>query len=172
MRCVSSTGTANQNGHLEQSDVEESARRIGSAFGRAANSPEQHALIASCQQFWQALAQHADVDRDGRLSQDEYVAAFSSGLMSDLDAFDRIYRTLLENVVRVADTSGDGKLNEEEYLRLMQTWYNATESDATEMFRRLDVDGDGLLTLDEMVRAATHFYLGDDPVLPPPVART
>jgi Ca2+-binding EF-hand superfamily protein len=85
---------------------------------------------------------------------------------------DRIYRTLLENVVRVADTSGDGKLNEEEYLRLMRTWYNATESDATEMFGRLDVDEDGALTLDEMVRAATHFYLGEDPVLPPPAART
>jgi Ca2+-binding EF-hand superfamily protein len=149
------------NGYLRLSDLEEAARRVGEAFGRAADSPQQVALDKSCRQLWQTLARHADVDLDGRISQHEYVAAFSTGVMADPDAFDRIYRSLLENVVNVADATGDGKLNKEEFLKLMRTWYMAGESDVAEAFRRLDRDGDGFLTLDEMVQATAELYTSD-----------
>ena len=156
------------NGYIERSDMEEAARRLGEAFGRAADSPEQLALTKSCRQFWQTLARHADVDLDGRISQDEYVTAFGSEVMVEPGTFESVYRALLGNVVKLADANGDGKLNEEEYLRLMQNWYNAHESDAAAAFRRLDRDGDGFLSLEEMVRSATDFFLSDDPVLPSP----
>jgi Ca2+-binding EF-hand superfamily protein len=91
--------------------------------------------------------------------------------MGEPGVFDRVYRTLLANVVRLADADGDGRLNEEEYLRLMRTWYDAEDSDALAAFRRLDRDGDGFLTHDELVGAATAFYLSDDPFLAPPPPR-
>jgi Ca2+-binding EF-hand superfamily protein len=159
------------NGYIERSDLEESARRVGEAFGQAVDSTEQHTLNESCRQLWRVLAGHADVDLDGRISQDEYIAAFSSAVMAEPNAFDLVYRTLLEDVVNLADANGDGRLNEEEYLRLLQSWYDADESDATAAFRRLDRDDDGYLTLDEMVRSATEFYLSDDPLLQPPPPR-
>ncbi|MCW2948970.1 MAG: calcium-binding protein [Actinoallomurus sp.] len=159
------------NGYIEWSDLEESARRVGEAFGQAADSPEQRALTKSCRQLWQTLARHADVDLDGRISQDEYVAAFSSEVMAEADAFDRVYRALLEDVVNLADANGDGKLNEEEYLRLLRSWYNADESDGAPAFRRLDRDGDGFLTHDELIQSATDFYFSDDPFLQPPPPR-
>ncbi|HEV7936306.1 MAG TPA: EF-hand domain-containing protein [Actinomadura sp.] len=161
-----------RNGYIERSDLEEAARRVGEAFGQPADSPEQLTLTRSCQELWQTLVRHADVDLDGRISQDEYVAAFSSEVMAEPDSFDRLYRAVLENVVNLADANGDGRLNEEEYLRLMRSWYNADDSDATAAFRRLDRDGDGFLTLDELVRSATEFYLSDDPSLQAPPPRT
>jgi hypothetical protein len=71
---------------------------------------------------------------------------------------------------RCASSTGTATtaLNEEEYLRLMRSWYNAEESDALAAFRRLDLDGDGFLTHDELVASATAFYLSDDPFLQPP----
>jgi Ca2+-binding EF-hand superfamily protein len=156
----------NHSGCIEWTDLAESARRVGEAFGRAADSSEQRAVTESCRQFWQTLVQHADVDFDGRISQDEYVAAFTNEVMADVGTFDRVYRRLLEDVVTLADASGDGKLNAEEYTRLMQSWYNAEESDAIAAFRHVDLDGDGFLTLDEMIRSATDFYLSEDPILP------
>lgn len=158
----------NQNGYLERADIEASARRLGEAFGRAPQSPEQRALDQSCRRLWEILARRADIDLDGRIGKDEFVAAFSDGVLADPGTFDRVYRTLLENVVDVADTTGDGVLNREEYLRLMRTWYDAHEIDAVEAFRRLDRDGDGLLSREDLLRSATDFYLSDDPVLPSP----
>jgi Ca2+-binding EF-hand superfamily protein len=158
------------NGYLEWYDMEKAVRRFGEAFGRTADSPEWLALTESCQRYWQVLVQHADVDRDGRISQDEYVTAFDAGVMADPGIFDGVFRSLLADVVKLADVDGDGRLNKEEYTRLMGSWYNAGEADAATMFRRLDGDEDGLLTLDELVRSASSAFVEDEPVLsaPPP----
>ena len=96
--------------------------------------------------------------------------AFESEVMGEPEAFERVYRPLLVNVVRLADVDGDGRLDEKEYLCLMQAWYNASESDGVEAFRLLDTDGDGFLTLDELVRSATDFFLTDDPFMRTPPA--
>jgi Ca2+-binding EF-hand superfamily protein len=158
------------NGYMEWSDMENAVRRLGEAFGRAEDAHEWGALTESCRRYWQVLVQHADTDRDGRIGQDEYVMAFGEGVMADPGVFDGVFRTLLENVVRLADVDGDGRLNKEEYTRLMGSWYNAGESDADALFRRLDADDDGFLTLDELVRSAGSAFVDDEPVLaaPPP----
>jgi Ca2+-binding EF-hand superfamily protein len=154
-----------QSGSLELSDLETSARLLGEAFGRAPNAPEQLALTQSCRQLWEVLARHADVDHNGRISEDEFIAAFSGEILADPVEFDRVYRMLLENVVKAADADGDGKLGEGEYVRLMGSWYSAGESDAVAAFASLDHDNDGFLTLEELVRSALEFYLGESPPL-------
>ena len=158
------------NGSIEWADMEKAVRRLGEAFGRAEDSHEWGALTESCRRYWQVLLQHADNDRDGRISQDEYVTAFGDGVMADPAVFDGVFRSLLANVVRLADVDGDARLNREEYIRLMGSWYNAGESDAAAFFARLDTDGDGFLTLDELVRSAGSAFVDGEPVLaaPPP----
>jgi len=152
-------------GYLELSDLKRSARRLGAAFGRAANAPEQLALEESCRQLWEILARHAGVDHNGRISEDEFIAAFAEEVLADPAEFDRVYRIILENVVKTADADGNGKLDLGEYVRLMRSWYSAGESDAVAAFAKLDHDTDGFLTLEELVRAAMEFYLGESPSL-------
>lgn len=158
------------NGHLEWRDLEQAVARLGDAFGRPADAPERHALLESCRRFWQVLIRHADSDHDGRISQEEYVAAFGDGVMSDPIVFDGVFRSLLANVVRLADVRGNGRLDQEEYTRLMGNWYNAGEADAAALFRRLDADGDGTLTAEELVRSASSTFVENEPILtaPPP----
>ena len=159
-----------RNGFIEWADMEKAVRRLGEAFGRTEDSSEWGALTESCRRYWQVLVQHADTDRDGRIGPDEYVAAFADGVMSDPAVFGGVFQSLLGDVVRLADVDGDARLNKEEYTRLMGSWYNAGESDAAALFARLDTDGDGLLTLDELVRSASSAFVEDEPVLaaPPP----
>jgi Ca2+-binding EF-hand superfamily protein len=156
------------NGHIEWSDVEKAVTRLGEEFGRDAGAPELLALAESGRQFWQVLVQHADVDRDGRISQDEYVSAFGDGVMGDPSVFDGVFRPLLKNVVKVADVNGNGRLDQDEYTRLMGSWYNSGEADAVEAFQLLDTDGDGLLTTEELVRSASSAFVDDEPVMSAP----
>lgn len=158
------------NGFIEWSDLENAVARLAGAFGRAADAPQRLALTESCRRFWQVLLRHSDADGDGRISQEEYVAAFDEGVLADPGVFDGVFRTLLANVVRVADVDGNGRLDREEYTRLMGSWYNAGAADAAAAFRLLDTDGDGLLSLEELVRSASSAFVEEEPVLvtPPP----
>ncbi|MDN3358704.1 EF-hand domain-containing protein [Actinomadura sp. DC4] len=158
------------NGFIEWSDMENAVRRLGNAFGRASDAPQRLALVESCRRFWQVLVEHTDANADGRISQEEYVRAFADGVMGDADVFDQVFRTLLADVVRLADVDGNGRLDQEEYTRLMGSWYNAGEADAAAAFHLLDVDGDGFLTLAELVRTASGAFVDDTPLMavPPP----
>jgi Ca2+-binding EF-hand superfamily protein len=158
------------NGYIEWSDMDEAVKRLGDAFGRAADAPERLTLTESCRRFWTVLIQHADADHDGRIGRQEYIRAFGEGVMGDPGIFDGIFRTLLANVVRLADVDGNGRLDEDEYTRLMGSWYNAGEADAAATFHLLDTDGDGLLSLEELVRSASSAFVDDEPLLsaPPP----
>ncbi|MCY0939323.1 EF-hand domain-containing protein [Streptomyces sp. H34-S4] len=40
---------------------------------------------------------------------------------------------------------------------------NLPEADAREVFRRLDQDGDGLITRDDLLEAIREYYFNDDP---------
>jgi Ca2+-binding EF-hand superfamily protein len=158
------------NGHIEWSDMENAVARLGEEFGRAPDAPELRALTGSCRRFWQVLIDHADTDHDGRIGQEEYVDAFGDGVMGDPNVFDGVFRALLENVVKVADANGNDGLDQDEYVRLMGSWYNTGETDAAEAFRHLDTDGDGLLSTEELVRSASSAFVEGEPVLsaPPP----
>jgi Ca2+-binding EF-hand superfamily protein len=147
-------------GHLEWPDLEGAAGRIAEAFDRSADSPERLALTRACRRLWRELARHADSGLDGRIGEKEYLAAFGHG------TFDVLYREILEGVVAVA--GGRGGLNEAEFVRVMQSWSDLTASDGAVAFHRLDADGDGFLTIEEMVRSGATPYLDDDPTMPLP----
>jgi EF hand len=53
----------------------------------------------------------------------------------------------------VADTDGDGMLDADEHVRWTGSLMNLPEADAREIHRRLDTDGDGFITAQDLLRA-------------------
>ena len=64
----------------------------------------------------------------------------------------------------IVDADGDGIASLDEYV----TWLKSWDADiaAEPAFERLDEDGNGKLTKDEIRRIVRDFYFGEDPAAP------
>lgn len=93
------------------------------------------------------------------------------------EAYISMYQPFIDAVMDIADADGDGRVDEEEYVK----WYTALMSippeEAAEAFSHLDRDGSGYLSHEEMREAVQEYYFSEDPDAPgnwmtgrPPVA--
>ncbi|MGW0737695.1 EF-hand domain-containing protein [Streptomyces sp. NPDC002851] len=151
------------NGYLEQVDFEHGAQRLGDAFGQPADSPQRQRMRDMCLQLWQGLEQLADADGDGRISEAEYKKAFTELILQRPGAFDAAYAPFVSTLMAMADHDGDGKLDRGEYRSWFVTAFGITEHDANTAFDKVDSDGDGHVTQEEMVAAIRDYYFSDDP---------
>jgi Ca2+-binding EF-hand superfamily protein len=149
-------------GYLEYDDTVAMAARITSAFGVAPDSADGRALTNGFEVFWRTLLNELDLDGDRRISADEYRTGMVSAFAEADGGFERGLRPLVTAILAVSDTDHSGVLERGEFERLEQAIGNL-EAHAAEAFTKLDRDGSGTLTVDELVEAAREFHTGTDP---------
>lgn len=150
-------------GRLERSDFESSAMRVADEFGHSVDSPARQRLLQLSLGLWEHLVSVADSDRDGTIDLDEYKKAFADGLLETEGSFGQGYRPFLDALMAVVDTDGNGVLGVDEYVGWTGALMRLPESDAREIHRRLDTDGDGFVTVQELLQAIHDFYFDDNP---------
>lgn len=150
-------------GQIERSDFEASAGRVADEFGHSEDSPARQRLLELSLGLWDHLVSVADSDRDGTISLDEYKKAFINGLLETEGSFEQGYRPFLDALMAVVDTNGNGMLDVDEYVGWTGALMRLPEADAREIHRRLDTDGDGFVTTQELLQAIHDFYFDDDP---------
>lgn len=160
------TYDTDQNGVIEKADFDLAAQRMAEEFGYQSGSPQQRRLKDQLNRLWTTLAEIADTDHDGQISEDEYKRAFKTKIIASPDAFEKMYRPFIQLLIEIADSDGDGKLNQQEHVRWYRALMNIPEKDSIEAFSRLDRDGDGHLTSEEILRSVREFYFNDDPTAP------
>ncbi|WP_194833223.1 EF-hand domain-containing protein [Nocardia sp. XZ_19_369] len=148
---------------VERSDFENSARALAEEFGHEPDSPAAQELLRLSLQLWGRLASAGDVNIDGSVDLAEYKEAFAEGLLVTEESFEQGYRPFLEAIMAIADVDGDGKLNAEEYVRWTGTLMHLPADDARENHRRLDTDGDGFVTTDDLLQAIHDYYFDENP---------
>ena len=150
-------------GLIERSDFETSARSCADEFGHGAESPARQRLMELSLGLWDHLASAADSDPDGKITLGEYKQAFVGGLLVTEASFEQGYRPFLQAIMAVADTDDDGMLDAEEHVRWTGSLMHLPEADAREVVRRLDTDGDGLITTEDLLQAIHDFYFDENP---------
>ncbi|TQM79336.1 Ca2+-binding EF-hand superfamily protein [Saccharothrix saharensis] len=109
---------------------------------------------------WWRLLEAGDTDSDGRITREEFIDLMKSSVTAPGN-FEAAVIRIADAFMRVVDTSGDGSLAFDEYVRM----YEGLGIDPThsgDAFRRLDRDGDGKIGKEEFRAAITEFYLSDD----------
>ena len=153
-----------RNGFMERSDCELVVGATTQAMGYALGSPEYQTYYTEYMAGWDDLLQLGDSDHDQRLSLTEFCAAYGQ-MMTMPDRFNAVILSTVKTIISLWDSNKDGKVSQSEYNAYLIA-FHATEAEAATAFGRLDRNGDGYLTVDELIQSAEEFFLSDDPQAP------
>jgi Ca2+-binding EF-hand superfamily protein/predicted esterase len=141
-------------GYVTRDDYEAFALRLVQAFGQPPGSPAAVAVREGYRRLWRALADRADTDRDGQITEAEFLAAI--GAVSDDDGFDDEIAPLARAVVALADDDTDGVLTERE-LRSLLAACGLSAAQSQRVFAELDLDASASIDTTELVAAIRAF---------------
>ncbi|GHH60099.1 hypothetical protein GCM10017774_84070 [Lentzea cavernae] len=159
---------ADGDGLIDRADYEAEARRIVAAFGESLNSGRGRAVMEALVELHRRQAEAAGVGPRGAMNQREYLAANQALMFGRGDeGFDELLRPAISAIADLCDTDRDGLVSRVELRRWLGSAVGLSDADSDAAFDRIDLDGDGALTVDELVIAVREFHYGrlDIPLL-------
>lgn len=150
-----------RDGVLTRADFEEYTRGIASTRGWGPESAEYRELLAGFLTFWEGLAQTANARGADRVTLTEWLDYWDR-ILETPGMYDQIVERIGRMVFTILDQDGDGSVTAEEYAA--QYRHGALDvEEAAAAFARLDLDGDGRLSVDEIMQLAEQFFRSEDP---------
>ena len=149
-------------GFIGKSDYERAARNLCGAHRYAEGSPEYQSLYGTYMAAWEGLRRMADRDGDDRVSLAEHLTGYDGMLAAaGPDAFVRIAQ--MSTVL--ADQDKDGKVSRDEMSTLLLAWADGAvdQAGADAAFDKMDLDGDGFVSPEDMRVIVTEYFTSDDP---------
>ncbi len=158
------------NGLLEYADFEAVVEGLAEERGLELNSPGYRRLLGRSRRIWKGLFQ-CDIDGDGHITlpewlgyhikaiiEDERAGISPAGLTTAIDSIARYFFELM-------DMDGDGRVKKPDYAKFCEA-HGIPKQEVAESFRELDRDGNGVLSMDEVLVLVREFYVSDDPTAP------
>jgi Ca2+-binding EF-hand superfamily protein len=157
---------ANGDGRIDGSDFEAEARRILRSFNEPETTPKGRAVLAAYQNMWMIATVRGDIDANGSIDPVEFKRIGTEAVIESGPAgFAEVLQPCIAAVADLCDEDDDGLVDRAEFAR----WLNAVgvQEDPGELFNRLDTNGTGTLSKDELIQAVRDYHEGklDVPLL-------
>ncbi|MEU3062025.1 EF-hand domain-containing protein [Streptomyces subrutilus] len=148
---------------IDEHDIIGLGSRLLSALDEPAASPRATLVMGGLVDFWQELFTELDLDRDGKVTPEEYKQGMTRLYRGGGAAYDRSFRPMVKAILTVVDTNGDGRISPEEFHRAQLAFDTELgPADADALFARIDRNHDGYLSVDELLDAVRAYYTGDE----------
>lgn len=148
-------------GRIGAADFERILENVRILRGEREGTPGYAALRGAYMDLWASLSTWADVDSDGGVDLEEWLAYWQIVLEDD-DRSEAEVAALADRLFRVFDTDEDGEIGPDEFSDFYGV-FGLGEDLARSVFMELDLDGDSVITRDELLEIAAQFYRSDDP---------
>ena len=147
----------NNDGSLTGDDFEAMAG-LFTELADPADQPNKDAMKDAFARWWHILLEAAGTQE--RIERPEFIAIMHSHITHS-DHFEGVVLAIVDALMQALDTDGNGTLTADEYVRMYAS-LGVLEDASAPSFRRLDRDGDGVLSRAEFRSAIEDFYLSDD----------
>jgi hypothetical protein len=148
------------NGRLEARDFQEEASRIAHNLGKDAGSPDVQELRNAFQGLYDYLAQKAGAPADRGITKEQFLGVTGELLFKEGEAsFNRALTPLVKALIGLCDDNHDGEIDAHEF----QAWLvgiGLPSAQAGQMFAKVDKDGSGRLSEDELLQVVRDYHFG------------
>ncbi|MEM7348798.1 MAG: EF-hand domain-containing protein, partial [Chloroflexota bacterium] len=125
-----------------------------------ADSMPAQMLKAGYAHYWDAISV-ADTDGDNAVTLEEWIDHFHK-LGNDPEQVEQVVISRGEAVLQIFDADRDGKISKKEWAVFFKA-VGYPENEYELAFDKLDLDGSGYLTAEEIKAAGRQFFSSDDP---------
>ena len=151
-------------GIIGVADFERVVTNMRVLHGTTDRSEQAHRLRAAFMGHWEALRASADVDRDGGVDLDEWLAYWQLALEDDR-RYEAEVESIVDRLFKAFDTDEDDRIGSDEFCNFFAA-FGLESSLARSVFVELDADQDGVMSRAELLAIGREFYRGDDPEAP------
>ncbi|MFJ6698286.1 patatin-like phospholipase family protein [Streptomyces sp. NPDC091272] len=150
---------ADSDGVVSGTDFRRAGQRIADLFGHAEGSAHADALQREFTGYWESLS--AAAGEHETLEREPFGRALA-GITSSSAAYTTHLLPVVSAILLAADHDNDGFLNPSETGRLL-AGLGVPEAERETVVRRLDTNGDGVTSLDELAEAFHDYFTSSEP---------
>lgn len=159
------------NDYIELEDFQRVIEVLAEIRELSKDDADYVALEQSNKTLWQNLRDFCDANEDGKISLQEWIDYHSTALFYErefacmIPGFETTLDAMTTFFFQLLDGDGDGVVSEEDYLEFCEAHGIAGEQ-ARQGFKKMDTNGDGQLSSEELHALVRDFYHSDDPEAP------
>ena len=153
----------NSDGVLERTDLLRVADALAEARGFEPGSAAYETLAAHYEALWAPLQRRAGGAIRAKVTLEGYLA-WHEDVLDDVARYEKTLGAMAGLLFDLFDEDGDGIVHLAEYEQFAKA--TGVPGTPASWFPRLDLDGDGRLTRDEVRALIEEFYFSDDPHAP------
>lgn len=128
-------------------------------------TPHYESFHSGFMAYWEDLMNRSDADGDGAVTLQEWLD-YHEEMLADEARFEYTVAFSAGVMFALMDVDENGTISLEEYGQWLQAWGIADDELTPEVFARLDRNGDGTLSQNEVLDMTREFYYSEDPEAP------
>ncbi|MEL6345724.1 MAG: hypothetical protein AAFV53_21625 [Myxococcota bacterium] len=155
-----------QSGAVEYTDLEAVMKRTLEAANQAEDSVIAEGAEAMLRHFWRNFKDIADINRDDKVDHTEWFSCWEAQLdaemdvlFTDLPPIIRQVQLLIAQALGVTDHKG---ADIDAYRRFLAPYGAPIQATAEQTFAQLDLDGNGVISSDELQQLTAEFFIADE----------